>query len=347
MWADRWVFEASSGKIGRMAGGKTYHGLGEIEAGFRDEALEGEESRGAHSGPTVVDAVKVEEGLEELRRTLDSPAAGRPTAVGHSSGTSLVRQTIAPDPLRGTMFGHSIHLPDVNTPDDLPDEPAAVSGSLDPIDPSAPVHLSPFPLADALSTGLAISQAEPARPPPRLDPFRRHEGVFAAPDEETDQVVAPRRSLLGRAVLAVAGLGLVGVIVAFLIRGNDAEEPWTPPPPSTAATSSSPANPTPTPTPTPAAAATPTPNLATSPPTAEPPARAARPPVPAAEAPAPTAAKPPEPEPGIEPRPVRKRRASRRAVSGEESAAEATRPVKPVPIIDDDPDATLPPSALD
>jgi hypothetical protein len=346
MWADRWVFEASSGKIGRMSGGKTYHGLGEIEAGFRDEALEGEESRGAHSGPTVVDAVKVEEGLEELRRSLDPPAGGRPTAVGHSSGTSLVRQTIAPDPLRGTMFGHSIHLPDVNTPDDLPDEPAAVSGSLEPVDPSAPAHLSPFPLADALSTGLAISQAEPARPPPRLDPFRRHEGGFPAPDEETDQVLAPRRSLFGRAVLVVAGLGLVAVIVAFLIRGNDADEAWTPPPPSTGSASSASTPTTAEAPPVAAPTAAPSPAAPAVPP--EQPAGAAAAPAAAAETPAPTAAKPTEPVPGIEPPPVRKRRASRRAAAvGGERATDPRPPANAAPAVEEDPDATLPPSTLD
>src|SRR5580698_5142817 len=110
-----------------------------------------------YSGPTVVDEAKVEQGLKKLRSldappgpltgihravadALDDPRvtpqvtipgtlmmpefkidAGRGTAVGRSvSGPIPGQQTTQPfddRALRGTMFGHSVHLPDLDLPD--------------------------------------------------------------------------------------------------------------------------------------------------------------------------------------------------------------------------------------
>ena len=72
----------------------------------------------------------------------------RATAVGRSLSTPAAGQpvTIPPDAVRGTLFGHSIHLPDVNAPDAADVELS--SGAVQFLDGSPPAS-QPFPLADS------------------------------------------------------------------------------------------------------------------------------------------------------------------------------------------------------
>ncbi len=105
---------------------------------------------------------------------LVSPGAAisRPTAVGHSVGPSVISQQNAPqlDPLRGTMFGHSIHLPDVATPESAPEELS--SGALVVI---------PRPTAEEMQPFLPDRTTRPAQQHPQFagvaQPLRRADSV--------------------------------------------------------------------------------------------------------------------------------------------------------------------------
>jgi len=154
--------------------GKTFHGIGGIEdeappLGPDGAAPDSDDIRGVYSGPTVVDDDKVAAGLERLR-ALEMPAGPldgstelvadassseptrigppimpRPTAVGRSMPSNLPPpEAMLPplDPLRGTMFGHTVHLPDLHLPVDAEDTSS----------PSGPIYTPPSPAQAAPTT---------------------------------------------------------------------------------------------------------------------------------------------------------------------------------------------------
>jgi hypothetical protein len=243
--------------------GKTFGGVGRDAApsppigddDSRPRLIDEDDSRGLHSGPTVVDDQKVAEVLKKLRSLdrapgpltgvteavvdansseqtrLDSqpipidtgPAvklAGaaptgadsgpaslddvmyplkRPTAVGRSPSTPLAGQevTVPPDLARGTLFGRSIHLPDVNAPDEA--EVELSSGAVHFLD-GAPGGLQPFPLADRPAVVV---------PPPTSPPAARFHTPYDV-DAHTHVVDRPPSKAFKRFVAFVGGLSLAG-----------------------------------------------------------------------------------------------------------------------------------------
>lgn len=132
---------------------------------------------------------------------LMAPLRQRPTAIGRSLSTPVAGQpvTVPSDVVRGTVFGHSIHLPDVNAPDEL--RPEASSGAL--LD-GTPPPLQPFPLAER-------PPLPPLAPPvDRLPPVQRFHLPFD-PDTQTQLVDhLPRSKTLRNAVAFLGGLAIVG-----------------------------------------------------------------------------------------------------------------------------------------
>jgi hypothetical protein len=408
--------------------GNTFRGVGEGQrAPARDDddddrprLIDEDDTRGLHSGPTVVDDQKVAEVLRKLR-SLDKPpgpltgvtevvvdgssseptrldsgdivldggpsvemdsgqvktgravidpalhALMRPTEIGRSASTPVAEQpvVIPPDLARGTLFGRSIHLPDVNAPDEA--EIELSSGPIDFLD-GAPPSSQPFPLADRPAVVV---------PPPTSTPARRFHTPFDA-DPHTQLVDPPRSKTLKRMVAFIGGLGIAGLgLFAWWQYGGGGEvanpapavAPAPPPSPTVSpipSTPSPPANADP-------AAARPT-TAAVAPKVPEPAAKAAPTPEPAAAKPAadetdtgPTTAAPAA-APAAE-KPVVAAAETRRASAGGHSHARRTAPsterraaakpaapaaepaeaAKPAPakrknVVDEDPDATMAPS---
>ena len=378
--------------------GKTFRGLGEDEDPSPAQSSEAaadfdedqQDARGDHSSPTIVDDAKVEAILKKLR-ALDSAAAGsaqvtqvvdedatarnedavglaqRSTSIGRSPSTPTDAQsiTIPADAARGTMFGRSIHLPEINAPEDMSIELS--SGSVEYLD-GAPPPSQPFPLADRPvdpSGGYASADSD-AQPTRALTPFRApradgYEDRSYGSDPRTDFVGGLRPKRSGPFIALAGGLALVGAgwFGWTQLRGKGAER-------SAGSRSSialqapAPA-PVASPTPTaPAIAPLPNPGTTAAAPAPPPVAPAAAPaPIPAATPPPavlPTAADEPSPAPRAiaENAPAPGRRARTRherhaapavtPAEGSSSAGEKpSRSNRPTggP---DDPDDTLPPS---
>lgn len=392
--------------------GKTFRGVGEdgapsLSIGQDDDSrprlIDEDDSRGLHSGPTVVDDQKVAEVLKKLRSLDRSPGPltgvteivvdgssseptrfdppeiqlesgpvtaeaatasdsgpatledvmyplKRATSVGRSLSTPTEGQaaTAPSDLARGTLFGRSIHVPDVNAPDAA--EVELSSGGIQFLD-GAPAALQPFPLADRPAVVV----------PPPTSVARLHAHTPYPPDQHTMLVDPPRRAFK-RFVAFVGGLSLAGAgIWAWWTYAGGSRSNA---PPAVAAPA--PVAPAPAIDPIPAATAP-----AAVAPRAEPTA-AAEPPAPApaakpaaaAPAPEPTAAAaPPAAAPAEErPRPARAsaRSHSRRTAPANERRA-AAKPAAPPPEDDaqaaaqpshphkkaavaEDPDATMAPS---
>jgi len=299
--------------------------------------------------------VRLAQRATSIGRSLSTPAGGQPV-------------TIAADAARGTMFGRSIHLPEVNAPDDASIELS--SGAVHFLD-GEPPSSQPFPLADApVEPAGAVPVPEPsvrpafglggqhaptavARRAPVATPFDRSYGTDPR-GELTD--LRPRRS--GRIVAVLGGLSLVGAAwfgwTQFQIKRPT-------PGVGTPAATAQPAAPAAT-----APAIAPLPSAAAPEPTAAPPPAAAAPaPIPPATDPAPTAAaapaadEPPTAAPASHAPPPatrhgstrREHRAARTAAaapaSPEGSEAAALKPTPShhrTPAPGQDPDDTLPPS---
>ncbi len=210
-----------------------------------------EDVHSVNSEPTVVDEDKVAEGLQRLRSlqtmqgipsvrsnangnegrprlVIDASSseptriglpAARPTAVGRSSALEPPgkQRNIQPD-LRGTMYGHDVHLPDIHRRIEADDAP------------SAPVYMPPSQPA-APSTQL-VPYVEPRMPsfhgveayPRHAQPFRRP----AADDFELSrsQTISPlvRRGYLG-AILVLFGLAAAGLAtLAWMHFHGDGED---------------------------------------------------------------------------------------------------------------------------
>jgi hypothetical protein len=318
------------------------------------------------SGPSPqLDSDQIETGPARIDALTQSLM--RPTSIGRSASTSVAEQpvTVPPDLARGTLFGRSIHLPDVNAPDEA--EIELSSGPIDFLD-GAPPQSQPFPLADRPAVVV---------PPPTSAPARRFHTPYDA-DPRTQLVDKPRSKALKRVVAFIGGIGLAGAgLFAWWQYGGGGDA--TSPPP-VAAPAPTPPAPTVSPIPpseapkapaaaagTTAAAAPAAPAVAPAPKVPE----AAPKPVEVADtkpaaatdtAPAAAVAAPPharvaaatEPRHGSAAARSHSRRGSasaeRRAVAkpaapATESPAEAPTPAAPKrKIVDEDPDATMAPS---
>ncbi|HVT09923.1 MAG TPA: hypothetical protein VHO67_20815, partial [Polyangia bacterium] len=240
--------------------GKTFPGMGELEDQPADPADSGATpapSGPFYSGPTVVDDVKVEEGLQKLR-ALDAPPAavagaidtaaeivesgghqlppyahpslhaplkdgGRGTYIGHSVvGGVPPAEPEKPydDRMRGTLFGHMLHLPDLKLP--APEEPS--SRELTIVDQSAPT-----------SQALEIYQPEPPRAvsrdlarraaagiPEEAEAFPRSDRYRSVPVEVDS---APHNKILLRVGIAAAAIAaIVGAAVIWLHTSTEEPE---------------------------------------------------------------------------------------------------------------------------
>ena len=361
--------------------GKTFHGIGDIEdeapplgpEGAAPDSADTSDVRGVYSGPTVVDDDKVAEGLERLR-SLEMPAdlsepvaelivdsssseptkigqpfMARPTAVGRSMGSEHPSQdlVIPNDPLRGTMFGHTVHLPDLHVPVDAEDKSS-----------SGPIYVPPAAAQSPATTQMVRYQDRPqsvpgstpfarnAQPFPLADVFPPHER-----DLRTETIPPISRQPVARFVLGVVALAVLGGGAYAWMRQRAAEDedaiPTLPVAPPTIGLEQAPAAPPP-PTP-PTTLDVPAPGAA---PAAPAPAPA---PVVAVPAPAPSPTRAPtRPQAGdVDSDRSRSSRSERRrtaapptAVSDAPVPAPAPKPRKKA-AVEEDPDATLPPSLLD
>jgi hypothetical protein len=261
-----------------------------------------------------------------------------------------------PVDVRGTTFGRSIHLPDVNAPD--PAEVELSSGAVHFLDGEPPTS-QPYPLAErraavAPVVGVAaVPAAANADVAAELSAPPAHR--FHTPFEPTNTEVIGSRRTVVRAMAVVAGLALVGggwYAWQRFARTPAENAPQVAAPASTpSAPAIVPLPPAPAPAPAPAAVAAPAPPPA---PVQEPAAapRAATPPAPAAAAPA-----PPPPAPRTRAassrrshaahpaKPASERRAPPAvAAPPDDSAADKPGRSHRRPAVTEDPDATLPPS---
>jgi hypothetical protein len=256
--------------------GKTLTGIGEIEdeSGPLDPA-DAADSHPYYSGPTVVDDVKVEAGLQKLR-SLESqapligmtrtavdaidPTASRPTPpapiesatlVGHlgaepqreAGGGQSVNERLPDEQppvtsfddraLRGTMYGHSIHLPDIDLP--VGEEP-----------PQSGPHLFAELGNDAAAK---VPYGEPrhladADLPDRTPPPDR----FGGQTIDISQLRRPQTKHGAKLVIGAAGIVVLVLAAIIWMHTSDAYQPdphppasqvttTPPPPPSTAAPS--------------------------------------------------------------------------------------------------------------
>ena len=147
-----------------MVSRKTYFGIGWKDPSNPEPGAPGKPEPDDRSAPTVVDDEKVAEGLRQLRSwysgdtqagapsapdaTRPAPQAdplaasqARPTAVGHATGPPPAAQqrSVAPDPMRATMYGHDVHQFDLDMRAAAaaePAPPAAASAALVVADPA-------------------------------------------------------------------------------------------------------------------------------------------------------------------------------------------------------------------
>jgi hypothetical protein len=361
--------------------GKTFHGIGDIEdevpplgpEGAAPDTPDTSDVRGVYSGPTVVDDDKVAAGLERLRALemppdaaevvelvadsssseptkIGQPFMARPTAVGRSMGSEHAspETSIPNDPLRGTMFGHTVHLPDLHAPVDSED-----------ISSSGPIYVPPpaTPSQPPATTQMVRYQDRP-RPFAGSTPFPRNAQPFPLaevfPPQERDlrtETIPPMsRQPTVRVVAGVIALLALGVGAYAWMRTRAAAEedsiPTMPVAPPAIGIEQPAALPSGVPAQAPAL-------LPPSPAAATAPEAAAAPPPAAAPAVAP--APPPTRSDAAQERRRSSRSERRRSSSAEAtSAAESETPAPPPapkprkkPVLEEDPDATLPPSLVE
>ncbi len=225
--------------------GKTFPGIGELEdesldpADTEDTGATPAPGGPYYSGPTVVDDAKVEASLQKLR-SLDAPPTeiagaedsageliesgrhamaafvpplpkdgGRGTFIGHS----VVGPLPAPPPeekpyddrLRGTLFGHMLHLPELNLP--APEEPS--ERALTIVDRTAPT-----------SHAIEVYQPEAARRaaagiPQEAEAFPRSDRYRSIPIE-LDHAPAKNKTLIRVGIAAAAIAAIVGAAIIWL-----------------------------------------------------------------------------------------------------------------------------------
>jgi hypothetical protein len=372
-----------------MSSRKTYFGIGwtgKNPNAATEKSQDGGDDRSDYSAPTVVDDEKVAEGLKQLRAWYQ-PDDGvpdqrmsvvedsseptklgmpypRPTAVGRSESMPMENtRPVVPDPMRGTMFGHDVHRPEI--------EEALRERSQWALVPAVPPTEVKYEADMLPPTPAAADEAQFSSMGSHAEPLRRHAVPVRTPEAETDAILVRRGKTAGRLAIAgvMAACGAVVIFAWYQVRGGGEETTTRPPPPPTTA----PANPAvaaPPPAPPATATATATAPARPGAPAADRGAPAvARPPVPAAPARAPRVAD--RPTPAVQPEAPattttatasasRSRRSERRAATQAAAAAtevdsqpapeekEKPKPVErrreaPAPRVEDD-DATLPPS---
>ena len=260
-----------------------------------------------YSGPTVVDEAKVEQGLKKLRSldappgpltgihqavadVLSDPSRvttkgtrdarptpqvtidpARGTAIGRSVGESVLSQQATPPiddrALRGTMFGHSIHVPDLDLP--ARKREAETSNALTVVDRGQPTtnEIAVF------QPGTYVPQeVTGATPYPRSNRFR---------STPVDLRGLSSRKLVIRVASAAVGIALVVGAALIWVHSNSDEADSSPRPTATV--------PAPPPRPVEIQPVAPPPTAAAGalapPATAEQPRAAAQPPAPSARKP--------------------------------------------------------------
>jgi hypothetical protein len=369
--------------------GKTFHGIGGIEDeapplgpdGAAPDTADSSDVRGVYSGPTVVDDDKVAAGLERLRAlempadlsesvaelVVDSgsseptkigqPFLARPTAVGRSLGSEHPSQdlVIPNDPLRGTMFGHTVHLPDLHVPVEAED--ASSSG---------PIYVPP-PAAQAPATTQMVRYQDRPQPFAGSTPFPRNAQPFPLAevfppherDLRTETIPPMSRQPVFRFVAGVVALAVLGGGAYAWMRQRAADDeaiPTMPVAPPTIGLEQVPAPSAPPAAAEPAAVDSPAAGAA---PVIPPPPAAPAVAAPAVAAPAPVAA-PTRTQPADDGHErSRSSRSERRRTSTAPSSATSTprtsdAPAVPPaprarkkPVLEEDPDATLPPSLVE
>jgi hypothetical protein len=239
-----------------MSSRKTYFGIGVPgKDPAPTEKSREDDDRSDYSAPTVVDDAKVAEGLKQLRAwyqpdadptddgresVVDSPSEPtklgmpypRPTAVGHSTSDAAPteQRSLSADPMRGTMFGHDVHRPELDGTASAND--ASVSSTSQPADaqprdveaaghsawrgPTAGARNVPMaPFADFL-------RREAARPRP-LGSFHLSHA------DDTDSIAVSRRRMTTNVLLAVFGVAAVVTAVMLGLR-SATPEPTAPEP---------------------------------------------------------------------------------------------------------------------
>jgi len=242
----------------------------------------------------------------------------RPTAIGRSQSADATEQpvTVPADPGRGTMFGHGIHLPDVNAPDEVSVEIS--SGGVQFL-PGTPLAAQPFPPAE-----------RPALASPIAPAVARFHAPFGA-DSHTQLVDPPRQAALKAMVALLGGAGLVGALWfgATKLLVKPGARPVAPAPTASA--------PVPPGAPAPAAATPALPSRAVAPIPAAAAAPAASVPSPSPAVAVPAAVPADEPAPAAPPAHAKRNATSHRAAArrsgGRHAATAATAATAAIPAI--------------
>jgi hypothetical protein len=238
--------------------GKTFPGIGDAEdesppvdpADAADSG--GTNSRPFYSGPTVVDDLKVEEGLKKLR-SLDIPLGGvtgitkavvdalestpPPVREPHLDGPPpLPSAQVVANQLRETAVGRNVVGPTVGQQEIHPAfDDRALRGTLFGHSIHAPEFALPAPEEPPPPGALALyNRGAPTKTvmihppaggaPPEAEPFERPEQFFRktplTPMAVRDGV--PRKRLFARAALGAAGIAvIVGVALIWTRMGDD------------------------------------------------------------------------------------------------------------------------------
>jgi hypothetical protein len=215
-----------------------------------DAADSSDHSQSNYSGPTVVDDAKVEQGLKKLR-SLDAaptdiqqaitevlgdptratppmPVApellrpeitidpGRGTAVGRSvSGPVVGQQTTQPvddRALRGTMFGHGVHLPDLEE---------ARRAMLVETSKALAVVERGVPTTNEITVFQPGTYPQHADIPRAQEPYPRSSRAQAQDTPIELRTVLPRNTLIMRVVATGAGVAAIVVAALFWVRSTD------------------------------------------------------------------------------------------------------------------------------
>jgi hypothetical protein len=211
-----------------------------------------------YSGPTVVDEAKVEQGLKKLRSldappgpltgihravadALDDPRitpqvtipgtlmmpefkidAGRGTAVGRSvSGPIPGQQTTQPfddRALRGTMFGHGVHLPDLDLPDLDRPRPKEVETSK-----ALAIVERGMPTTNEIAIFQPGPYAQHGGIPAGHNPHLRSNRFHVRETPIDLRTVSPRKKLALRVAAAAACMGAIVVAALLWVRSTNEE----------------------------------------------------------------------------------------------------------------------------
>jgi hypothetical protein len=243
-----------------MSSRKTYFGIGVPgkEPAPTEKSRE-DDDRSDYSAPTVVDDAKVAEGLKQLRAwyqpdanstddsresVVDAPSEPtrlgmpypRPTAVGHSTSDAAPteQRSLPADPMRGTMFGHDVHRPELDNPasaNDASVSPMSHTPDAQPRDVEAAGHSAwRGPTAGARNAPVApfadFLRREAARPRP-LGSFHLSHA------DDTDSIAVSRRRIATNVLLAIFGVAAVVTAVMLGLRSATPEPTPSEPVPGT------------------------------------------------------------------------------------------------------------------